>query len=134
MSGLICAVTFVIMFLILWAMLREARHVNLTNFGLFKDWRDALNAYREAKTLGERAWLIGLYVVALLLRGGMWAFLGTLASAAATVLAALCGADWVGILKELRLILRDIYRTIRSDLIHTVLLIGQFQTNFRRFS
>lgn len=113
MTVVYCAVTAIILFAILVAMFVLARNANITQRGLFSDWRDALRAYRASRSPAERLFLVALQF-ACMLRIGMWGFLAAVATAMGTAIAALCGADWAAILREIRLALRDLYYALRS--------------------
>jgi hypothetical protein len=103
-----------VLFAILLVMFVLARNTNITNRGLFSDWRDALTAYRATRSAGERIFLVALQF-ACMLRVGLWGFLAAAATAMGTAIAALCGVDWAAILREIRLGLRDWYYALRSN-------------------
>jgi hypothetical protein len=108
-----CVGTTIVVLLVLFVMFLSARDVNITNRGLFNDWRDALLAYREAQSIGARLFLL-LLQLAYLFRTGMWGFLAAAAAAMGAALAALCGLDWADFAREIRLALRDFYDYLRS--------------------
>lgn len=114
MTVIYCVVTTLVVLAILFVMFLLARTVNITHRGLFSDWRDAVDAYRATRSIGERVFLLALQL-AYMLRAGMWAFLAAAATAMGAALAALCGLEWADILREIRLGLRDLYDMLRSN-------------------
>lgn len=113
MTAIYCAVTTVVLFAILLVMFVLARNTNITKRGLFNDWRDALAAYRATRSASERIFLV-LLQLACMLRVGLWGFLAAAATAMGTAIAALCGVDWVAVLREIRLWLHELYYGLRS--------------------
>jgi hypothetical protein len=109
-----CVGTTIVVILVLLIMFLLARDVNITNRGLFTDWRDALDAYHEAQSIGARLFLL-LLQLAFVLRTGMWGFLAAAAAAMGAAVAALCGLDWGELAREIRLALRDFYDYLRSQ-------------------
>lgn len=113
MTAIYCAVTTLVLFAILLVMVVLARNTNITRRGLFNDWRDALTAYRATRSAGEKIFLV-LLQLACMLRVGLWGFLAATATAMGTAIAALCGLDWVAVLREIRLWLHELYYGLRS--------------------
>lgn len=109
-----CAATAVVVVVVCLWMFFLARSTDLTGQGLFRDWRDALRAYREAGEWGARLFLIALQCT-FAVRASMWSFLVAFVCGMGAVLASLCSEDWADILREIRMMLRDLYDFWRPE-------------------
>lgn len=58
---------------------------------------------------------MAVLLIAHSVRATMWGFLAAVATASGLAIAALCGPDWVGILREIRLGLRDLVDALRPN-------------------
>jgi len=95
----------------------------VTRDGLFKGWRDVLDAFELADS--PRAWLglvvcLSLDVLRILIRTGRWAALAAYYTAAFGGAGAVCGIDWVSMIKEIRKLLQDFYDFVRAGRIKNV--------------